>query len=269
MVILSHHQSVSSGSLGVTPRTGAPRKQIGHGAGYWKSHRARTYSNQAARRLKLPAKSNERRWNGLCDGAPRRQVGGCPEGPSGGLQCVGSVFSSPWLPSCCWGCLRCTRSRSPSPRRRRQRSDMQEPEGVTFEPIAITSGLTLPSPADMIAARFRIEPGATLPLEASDPTGGMLIVESGTFTVRVDTPWAISRSGSLASSIATAEASGTFTSPDEQIASGDEATLDAGDAAYIPGSISGEIRNDGTEAAVGLVVLVGPTEAMSGATPTP
>src|SRR5919112_4549472 len=41
---------------------------------------------------------------------------------------------------------------------------MMEPEGVTFEPIALSSGLTLPSPADMIAARFRIQPGATLPL---------------------------------------------------------------------------------------------------------
>jgi len=146
---------------------------------------------------------------------------------------------------------------------------MMEPEGVTFEPIAIASGLTLPSPADMIAARFTIDPGAGFPLEASDPSGGMLIVESGTFTVRVDTPWAISRSGSFASSIATAEATGTFTPSDEQIASGEEITMSAGDAAYIPGSINGEIRNDGQEPAVGLVVLVGPTEAMSEATPAP
>jgi len=62
-----------------------------------------------------------------------------------------------------------------------------EPQGVTFEPIATTSGLTLPSPADMIAARFHIDPGAVLPLEASDPSGGMVIVESGTFTVQLDT----------------------------------------------------------------------------------
>jgi quercetin dioxygenase-like cupin family protein len=148
-------------------------------------------------------------------------------------------------------------------------SDMQQPEGVTFEPIAVTSGLTLPSPADMIAARFSVEPGAALPLEASDPSGGMLIVESGTFTVRLDTAWAISRSGSLNAAIGTAEATGTFTPSDEQIASGEEATMDAGDAAYIPGSIGGEIRNDGTEPAVGLVVLVGPTEAMTEATPAP
>jgi quercetin dioxygenase-like cupin family protein len=144
-----------------------------------------------------------------------------------------------------------------------------EPEGVTFEPIAIASGLTLPSPADMIAIRFSIEPGAGFPLEASDPTAGMLIVESGAFTVRVDADWAVSRRGSLNTAIATAEATGTFTPADEQIASGEEVTLGAGDAAYIPGSVSGEIRNDGKEPAEGLVVLVGPTEVMTGATPTP
>jgi hypothetical protein len=148
-------------------------------------------------------------------------------------------------------------------------SDMQEPEGVMFEPLAITSGLTLPSPADMLAARFTVNSGAVLPLEASDPSGGMLIVESGTFTIRLDTAWAISRSGSLTAAFATAEASGTYTPSDEQNASGDEATLGAGDAAYIPGSITGEIRNDGPEPAAGLVVLIGPTEAMTEATPTP
>jgi quercetin dioxygenase-like cupin family protein len=147
-------------------------------------------------------------------------------------------------------------------------SDMQEPEGVTFEPLAITSGLTLPSPADMLAARFTVDPGAVLPLEASDPSGGMLIVESGTFTIRLDAAWAVSRSGSFTAAIATAEATGAFTPSDEQIASGEEATLTTGDAAYIPGSITGEIRNDGQEPAEGLVVLVGPTEAMTEATPT-
>jgi hypothetical protein len=45
-----------------------------------------------------------------------------------------------------------------------------EPEGVIFEPLAITSGVTLASPADIIAVRLRIEPGAGIPLETSDPT---------------------------------------------------------------------------------------------------
>jgi quercetin dioxygenase-like cupin family protein len=146
---------------------------------------------------------------------------------------------------------------------------MDEPEGVTFEPIAITSGVTLPSPADLIAVRFTVNPGARLPSDASDPTSGMLIVESGTLTIRVDAPWSVSRSGSLSAAIATAEATGTFSPSDEQIASGDEATLTAGDVVYIPASTGGEIRNDGSDPAVALFVLVGPTEAMTGATPVP
>jgi quercetin dioxygenase-like cupin family protein len=148
-------------------------------------------------------------------------------------------------------------------------SDMQNPEGVTFEPLALSSGVTLPSPADLIAVRLTVEPGALLPSEASDPSGGMVIVESGTLTIRLDTAWSISRSGSFMAAIATAEATGAFTPPEEQIASGEEATMSAGDAAYLPGSVSGEIRNDGSEPAVALAVLVAPTQGMTGATPTP
>jgi quercetin dioxygenase-like cupin family protein len=144
-----------------------------------------------------------------------------------------------------------------------------EPEGVLFEPLAITSGVTLASPADIIAVRLSIEPGTGFPLETSDPTGGMMIVESGTFTVRVDAPWAVSRSGSIIAAIATAEATGTYTPTDEQISSGEEVTMGAGDAAYIPGSVNGEIRNDGDELAVAHIVLIGPTAGTTGATPTP
>jgi quercetin dioxygenase-like cupin family protein len=148
-------------------------------------------------------------------------------------------------------------------------SDMQEPEGVTFEPLAIASGVTLPSPADLIAVRVTIDPGAILPGEASDPTSNMLIVESGILTIRIDAPWAIARSGSLHAAIATAEATGTFTPSDDQIASDESAIMEPGDVAYLPGSVSGEIRNYGAEPAVALVVLVGPTEAITGATPAP
>jgi hypothetical protein len=56
---------------------------------------------------------------------------------------------------------------------------------------------------------------------------------------------------------------------DEQIASGEEVTMTAGDAASIPGRVRGEIRHDGSEPTVALVVLVVPTEAMASATPTP
>jgi hypothetical protein len=148
-------------------------------------------------------------------------------------------------------------------------SGMQVPEGVTFEPLGITSGVTLPSRADLIAVRLTIDPGAVLPSEASDPTGGMLIVESGILTIRIDAPWVVSHSGRLEEAIAKAEATGTFTPSDEQVASDDSTIMEPGDVAYLPGSVSGEIRNYGAEPAVALVVLVAPTEAMTRATPVP
>jgi hypothetical protein len=106
-----------------------------------------------------------------------------------------------------------------------------EPEGVTFEPLGIASGVALPSPADLIAVRLTIDPGAVLPSEASDPTGGMLIVESGIVTIRINAPWAIARSGSLNAAIATAKATGTFTPSDDQIPSDESAIMEPGDVA--------------------------------------
>jgi hypothetical protein len=60
-----------------------------------------------------------------------------------------------------------------------------------------------------------------------------------------------------------------FAAAMEEVAMGEEVVLEAGDVAWIPGSVSGEIRNDGQEPAEGIVFLVGPPEAMSAATPAP
>ena len=47
-------------------------------------------------------------------------------------------------------------------------------------------------------------------------------------------------------------------------------TLAAGDAAYIPAHVAGEIRNEGPERAMRLAILVLPPEDMTGgATPAP
>jgi hypothetical protein len=46
----------------------------------------------------------------------------------------------------------------------------------------------------------------------------MVAVESGTFTIRVDAPWAVSRPGGLGAAIATAEATGAFIPPAEPVA---------------------------------------------------
>jgi hypothetical protein len=145
-------------------------------------------------------------------------------------------------------------------------NEMQEPEGVTFEPIGFAAGVDLPTPADMVAVRFTIDPGAKLPLDPGDPTGGLLVVQSGTFTIVAQTALTISRGAMVQQAMATPEG-GEMPGMMEAIAVGQETTLGAGDVAYVPGAISGEIRNDGQEPAVGLVVLVGPAGMLGEGTP--
>jgi quercetin dioxygenase-like cupin family protein len=140
-------------------------------------------------------------------------------------------------------------------------NEMME-EGIAFVPIGFAEGVTLPSPADLIAVRVTIEPDAVSPFLEDDPTGGLLIVESGTFTVRVDGPWSVSRAAAVQQMMGgTGEEE-----PDimEAIAVGEETTLSAGDTAFIPGSVAGEIRNAGQEPAVGLIVLATPGGTLAG-----
>jgi quercetin dioxygenase-like cupin family protein len=70
--------------------------------------------------------------------------------------------------------------------------------------------------------------------------------------------------------MATAEASGDVRAVTESVTEGQAVTLVAGDAAYIPANVAGEIRNEGQEPAVRLAFLVLPHEVMVGqATPGP
>src|SRR5262249_42093970 len=142
------------------------------------------------------------------------------------------------------------------------------PAGVNFEPVAFATGVDLPSPADMAVLRFTEEPGASLPLEQNDPTGGLLGVESGTFTLQGEKEIAVSRGAGLSEAMATPQTGGEYSPPQEMVAAGEEVTLKQGDAAWVPGSVTGEIRNDGDTAATGIVFLVGPPGTMMGeATP--
>ena len=143
------------------------------------------------------------------------------------------------------------------------------PEGASFELLSLAEGVAVPSPVDLVAVRLGLDPGAGFPIEDTDPTSGLLIVESGTFTVRVEASWTVTRGAGMAEAVATAEATGDFAALGEEIAAGEEITLEAGDAAYIPASVNGEIRNDGQERAVGLAFLVAPSEGTTEATPTP
>ena len=140
-------------------------------------------------------------------------------------------------------------------------------QGITFEPITIAPGVSAPDPTDMVVVRIALEPGALLPSSEDDPDGGLIIVESGVLTIRMETPLTVSRAGSVMGAIATAEATGTFAPEFEEIASGEEVTLGAGDAVYVPAHVARELRNDGQERAVALGILLAGA-AMAEATPT-
>lgn len=143
-----------------------------------------------------------------------------------------------------------------------------EQQGVTFEPLGFLPGLSLPSSSDVIVVRITIDPGATSPFDASDPSGGILIVESGTLTAAVEEmAWTVSRGAALQAAMNAADES--MPGVMEQVAMGEDATLEAGDVAYIPGSVNGEIRNDGDEPAVGLAVILAPGGMLGMGTPTP
>ena len=147
-------------------------------------------------------------------------------------------------------------------------------EGLTFTLLGVVPGVTLPGAADLEVARVGFAPGAGFPIDARDPTGVLVIVESGTITAHVtEQVWTISRGGALQQAMATAGAAPDLTGVLEEIALGEEATLAAGDVAYVPGGVSGEVRNTGEEHAEALIVLAVPAgmtlgERAPDATPT-
>jgi len=145
----------------------------------------------------------------------------------------------------------------------------EEMEGITFEPVTFASGVDLTGLSELLVVRIGLEPGRALPIDP-DPGVGILLVESGTVTVQVEAPMTVTRGAGLGEAMAAAEETGDFSTLMESIAAGEAVTLSSGDAAYIPGSVAGEIRNEGQEPAVALGFLVVPPEDMTGeATPAP
>jgi len=145
----------------------------------------------------------------------------------------------------------------------------EEMEGITFEPVTFASGVDLTGLSELLVVRIGLEPGRALPIDP-DPGVGILLVESGTVTVQVEAPMTVTRGAGLGEAMAAAEETGDFSTLMESIAAGEAVTLASGDAAYIPGSVAGEIRNEGQEPAVALGFLVVPPEDMTGeATPAP
>ena len=146
--------------------------------------------------------------------------------------------------------------------------EMAPPEGVSFEPLTAVQGVALPNPGDLVVVRIGIEAGSSLPSDPNDPSLGLFLVEAGEVTVNIDAPLRVTRAGSFAPALATAEAGGAFVSPEETAAARETVTLRVGDVALFPPNAGGEIRNDGAEPAVGLGFLVVPPETGGEATPT-
>ena len=140
------------------------------------------------------------------------------------------------------------------------------PEGVTFEPLALATGMALPSTGELFLARFGLEPGASLPIEEGDPAYALAVVESGELTIRFEGLLTVTRAEEMGAVMEEAEAGGAIVPAMEAIAAGQEVTLSAGDSVLFPPNAGGEIRNDGQERMVGIVALVGPPPAE--ATPT-
>ena len=146
----------------------------------------------------------------------------------------------------------------------------EEMEGITFEPVTFALGVDVMGPSDFFVARIGVDPGAAFPIEETDPSTGILLVESGAFTVQVDAPVSVTRGAVLGENMATAEATADISTFLESVAAGEAVTVEAGDAVYIPANVAGEIRNEGQEQAVGLAFLVVPGGGMTcEATPAP
>jgi len=143
-------------------------------------------------------------------------------------------------------------------------------EGGTADLVTLATGVDWASPGDLFVVRIGLDPGGRNRIENSDPSAGILLVESGTLTLQVDRPVTVTRGAGLGAAMATAEASGNFGDLMESVNGGEAVTLAAGDAAYISANSAGEFRNDGQERAVALAFIISPAAAMPGeATPTP
>jgi quercetin dioxygenase-like cupin family protein len=144
------------------------------------------------------------------------------------------------------------------------------PESVTFEPVTGAAVMSFPGNGEVLVFRTTLAPGAVIPIDASDPTLGILLVESGTLSLKMQGLVSFTRGDGFADALATAEASGEMSNALGFNPAGNPLTLRPGDAVYIPAHTAGEIRNTGQEPGVGLAFLVIPSEAMAdGATPTP
>jgi hypothetical protein len=114
--------------------------------------------------------------------------------------------------------------------------------GVTAEALAFAPGSQVPS-----LYRLTFAPGVTYQAQSA-PEISLGYLESGTLSLTVDAPVTVTRTDAA-----------------EIIPAGTDFTLSAGEYLVLPLLASGEVRNEGTEAASLLVASI--TPAMPAATP--
>ncbi|MDP9370789.1 MAG: cupin domain-containing protein [Chloroflexota bacterium] len=144
--------------------------------------------------------------------------------------------------------------------------ELAPPERLPFEALAIAPGVALPSPADIVVFRFDLDPGGVFPFDPADPSTGVVVVESGVLTFRIEAPITVTRAATIQ---ATPAAEGPFAPQTEQVPVGTEFTLGAGDSAVFPANVGGEARNAGQDRAVALVTSVAPASGQGSVTGTP
>ncbi len=132
---------------------------------------------------------------------------------------------------------------------------------VTFDAVAFASSIPLPATGDVSVARISFAPGTGFPMAEIDPVHGLAVIESGELTLRAGRPLVVTRAGALGTAMK--PAGGMVVPPaTEEIATGQEVTVRAGDTALFPPHVGGELRNDGQETTVVLATFVG--EAVTG-----
>lgn len=123
-------------------------------------------------------------------------------------------------------------------------ADGTPPEGATFRTLAVGSVEVLsPSTANLVLGRLSLNAGSSIPFDPNDPSAILVSIAQGELTFLVNVPMTVARAGT----------EGTPTPP-EEVTADTEFTLREGDSAIFPGSMTGEVRNDGAENASALVV---------------
>ncbi len=146
----------------------------------------------------------------------------------------------------------------------------EEMAGVTFDALTFTTGVDVAGPFDVVVVRVALRPGATVPIDPTDPTVGILLVEYGTLTVRADGEVRVTRGAGFGRAMETAAATGDVSTLSELVAAGEAVTLKRGDAAYLPANAAWEIRNESQRRAEAIGFLVIPPGGMTvAATPAP